>query len=480
MIASPMVYNYEIRQISKILYAKNGTVRNTIDYMTAMPTLDYVISVSGSKGSKKSLKERAEKTLTTIRHTEIIRDALRRGMIEGVAFYYFETKQRPLTRKKTMTNFDVESIVEINDDDQNVSIISLPTDYTKIVGIKNSAYQLAFNLEYFTRNDFERAENKVKKYPQEIRNAFEKWQNNKLKGNWIVLNNKNTIVHKISSLRSEPWGRPLALAAFDDIDYRDYFKNTKRAILDEVNNKVVYQTFPEGKEKGLSALTKKQQKEQHDSVKIAIQNKNSLAGVSFFSVAAGTKLDALQVGNTELFDKNYESDIQDDIALDLGISGSLLNGVGSGSYASQVNNLELIGAEVFEWIEQIAAELNKCINENVIKSNTNKIEVNYLPITRVNKDKMVSFAKELYTSGKGSLSLWASACGVKTDTFFALLDQELEDGIEDKYPIHQTSYTLSNKSSDGGSPGRPKTDNPSDNTIASQSNNGDSIPSPSD
>ena len=85
--------------------------------------------------------------------------------------------------------------------------------------------------------------------------------------------------------------------------------------------------------------------------------------------------------------------------------------------------------------------------------------------------------KELYLQGKGSLSLWASACGISPDVFFALLDQELEEDIENKYPVHQTSYTLSGNDK---SSGRPITDDPTENTVASRSNNGNAMPSPSD
>ena len=41
----------------------------------------------------------------------------------------------------------------------------------------------------------------------------------------------------------------ISLMSQNDILYNDYFTATKRGVLDEINNKVVYQTFPEGKEK---------------------------------------------------------------------------------------------------------------------------------------------------------------------------------------------------------------------------------------
>jgi hypothetical protein len=238
---------------------------------------------------------------------------------------------------------------------------------------------------------------------------------------------------------------------------------------------LIYQTFPEGQNKGTCALTKDQQQNQHNTVKGAVLNKNNRGGTSFVSVAAGTKLNQLEIGNTDIFDEKYEKNLGDDIAKAIGIAGSLLNGVGSGSYSAQQQNLELISGLLFQWVEQIQTELNKCINATIITDKRNWVEFCYLPTTHVNKKEMVGFAKDLYLQGKGSLSLWAAACGISPEAFFAMLDQELEDNVEEKYPVHKTSFTYSEKDT-----GRPKTDSPSDNTVRSQSNNGNALPSPSD
>ena len=92
---------------------------------------------------------------------------------------------------------------------------------------------------------------------------------------------------------------------------------------------------------------------------------------------------------------------------------------------------------------------------------------------------MIANCKDLYMNGKGSLSLWASACGVRPDVFYALLDEELENDIENKYPVHKTSYTMSSKDSSGDA-GRPESDSQNPETIASKSGNKNDIPTPSD
>lgn len=477
LVRDPMANNQVLRELSLILYGTNGTYTNTVDYMCAMPTLDKVIVTHGkNKTKKKQNKELMESALRTIKDKEIIRDALFKGMIEGIAFYYFETTSRPQSNKKTMTDYDVESIIEINELGINASVISLPVDYTKIIGIKNSSYVIAFNLDYFDVADGEAREKKLRKYPKEIRDAYERKNNGSDSGNWVILDNNKTIVHKIRSKRDEKYGRPLVLAAISDILYGDYFTQTKRNVLDEINNRIIYQTFPEGKEKGTSALTKAQQEHQHNAVKGAVMNKNNRGGISFFSVASGTKIDAIDAQNTDIFDSKYETNLNDKIALGMGIAGSLLNGVGSGTYSAQQNNLELVSAQIYQWVEQIAAELNKCIAATIINDSRNWVECKYLPITYVNKKEMVGYMKDLWLQAGGSMSAYIAACGISPDAYYALLDEEIENGVYDKYKPHATSYTTSGNE-DGG---RPTTENPTDNTIASRTNNGNAIPSPSD
>ena len=208
-------------------------------------------------------------------------------------------------------------------------------------------------------------------------------------------------------------------------------------------------------------------------------NKNNLGGTSFFSVAAGTKIDAIQAANTDIFDNKYESNLTDKISLDIGLAGGLLNGVGSGSYSAQHENLQLVSAQIFQYLESIEYELNKVINKNIVKDSSNKVSVSYLRITHVNKTDMVAYAKELYLQGKGSLSLWAAAVGIKPDVFFALLDQELEDDIENKYPVHMTSFTYNGNNGDDKG-GRPvDKDSMVETTITTRANGSNDAPKPS-
>lgn len=493
MIKNPMENNEALRRISRRLYSSNGLTRNTEDYLASMPTLDFVVTSYSKDKKSKTQKETYKYTLDIIKHKEIVRDAILKGCIDGIAFYYFCADEKIKNNVKFMSVGDAYSISEINSIKSqitkiNASIISLPTDYCRIIGLKNNHYVVAFDLEYFDLGS-ESAESKLRKYPKEIRDAYRTWKNNRGK-RMFVLDDTKTIVHKISSNRDEPWGRPLVLAAILDILYADYFTNTKRNTLDNINNQIFYQTFPQGKEAGTSALTEKQQEKQHGAVRDAITGKNSRNSISFFSVAAGTKIDELTV-KTDLFDDDVESNLDVKIGTALGFAASLLSASGTTSFSAQQTNLELVTSEIFQWIEQISAELNKVINYNILGNSYIDIKVNYLPITHINKGQMIGFAKDMYLQGKGSLLLWAAAVGISEDVFTSMVEYEIEEDFENKYPVHQTSYTLSKNDTSSKSDnttdnkgGRPTVESTgvkvtNENTIRSRSNNSNGVAKPS-
>ena len=86
LVRNPIENNDILRKVSLMLYGSNGTYTNTVDYMTAMATLDKVIVPHGKNANKrKKNKEIMESTLSCIKDKEIVRDALFKGMVEGVA-----------------------------------------------------------------------------------------------------------------------------------------------------------------------------------------------------------------------------------------------------------------------------------------------------------------------------------------------------------------------------------------------------------
>lgn len=465
VLKDPIANHEQAIELSNFIYTKNGIVSNSIDYMSAMMCLDRVITSSSKKSTEKSKtnKELMRSTLSKINDKTFIRDALHTEMTNGICFYYFETSEKVPDNKKYFRDSEIENIFEINDLGMNASIITLPYEYTKIIGKKNGRYVLAFNLDYFKNFNGNALSNKLKKYPKEIREAYKPDRT----GNWVVLNNDKTICRKIKCKDVEPWGRPLAIAALDDILYKDSFVDTKRNVLDEINNKVIYETFPEGKDKGSCALTKKQQEDQHNAVKQAVTTKNSRGGISFFSVASGTKLDTIDV-STNIFDEKNESDLINQISVDLGVCSTLLGATSTGgNYSVQQSNLEMITAQLYTWVYDLQCELNHVINKNIIKDEKNRVEVYYFPTSFVNRNTFFDHMKSLYTDAGGSLSFLIASAGIDPDVYMNVLDHEIEDGLFEKYKPHQTSFTFNGENNDG----RPeKIDSKNENTIKSKVN----------
>lgn len=483
IVKDPISNHSLTRRLAMFVYNSEGVVTNAIDYMVALPCLDRVIYGKKRLFGKTKLNKNKDLMLSTlegINDKQFIRDALFTDMTEGNCFYYFEVTKKANDYTKTLSDYDIESIVELCDLGVNAAIIPLPYEYTKIVGRKNNRNVIAFNLRYFDDmcSNVEDRTRKLKKYPAEIRNGYNKWNNDKSKmNNWLILDNKHTIAHKIKCKISEPWGRPLAIAAIADILYQNEFVDTKRNVLKELNNKIIFQTLPEGKDKGSCALTKTQQQDQHDKVKQAVMTKNNRGGTSFFTVSAGTKIDTLDVDATDIFDQKNESDLTDKISLDLGMAASLLNGSGSGNYSSQQNNLELINAQIYTWIQELQSELNYVINENIIKDKKNRVEVYYLPTSLVNRENFFEMMKSLYLQASGSMTMLIASTGINPNVYYNILDEEYENKIFDKYIPHLTSNNISKDDNVGG---RPKNDNPtSESTIQTKANDSNSQPKPS-
>lgn len=440
------VYNREIRGLSNYLYNANGTYTNVVDYMVALPTLDKIVHSSNNNHKRyKDNKKKFTKVLDKIREKTVIRDMLHKGAIDGIAFYYFDSNKRK-SLPKYLSDQDIDEMTEINEDKFNCSIVPLPTDYCRVIGTINMSPQIAFDCSYFDQFLSKGQSKKLRRYPKEIRTAYKNYRKDFNK-KWVVLNNDNTLTLKTRAKMEDRWGRPLGLAGFIDMLYEEYFVESKRNVLDEVNATIVYQTFPEGKDKGTSSLTQKQQKAQHENIKQALFSKGLQQGVSFFSVAAGSKIEKLTT-NIDLLKIQDDGELLNRISTSLGFAGSMLNGDSGGGVASQKSNMELVSAELFSWIEQIQDELNKVINKNIIEDDEVYIESYYLPITYSNRKEMIGYFKELFTHGGGSRQAWVASTGVNSDAYFSLLDEEIEQNFDKKYPPHQTAFTQSGKDSE--------------------------------
>lgn len=488
-VRNPVANIVALRRMGRWAYYTNGVVSSAIDYMKTMHTLDGVIVCKTKRTDRKrprnyhANKSKMEAALRTIRYKQFIRDAIFKNARDGMYVGYFETKDAGVDYKTALTDFEIQNITELNAIGMNATVISLPIDWVKIIGRRNNSYQIAFDLRYFQSMTDDTRKIRLQGFPTEIQEGWIRFETEGMSEPWLVLDNKKTIVTKIKSDMSEMVGIPFTVAALDDISYAQYFVDTKRNVLDSVNNQVVYETFPEGKEKGTSALSEKQQKQQHDLIKSALAGKRrNSSSTSFFSLAAGTKLDSISL-DVSLLDEKNESSIVDAVNKDIGVSASALDGSSTGNYSTANLNMGLVSANVYSWIEDIVDELNKCINHNIICDQSCVVELYILPITMVNKDRMVGYMSDLYARGKGSLYAWIASTGFNPDNYLALMEYELQEDFENRYPVHRTSFTITGKDDpeheDHNKGGRPSTESDHPQSIQQKTNGANNAPKPS-
>lgn len=487
MAKHPMENIRQLRKWARWAYYSNGTITTAIDSLVSLHSLDYVVVVKSKKagGSRKGYRASMDKmtsVLRSMRYKEVIRDGLFHNANDGMYVGYMETRTVPVDDRLALTDMDIQGITEVNAAGINTVVISLPIEYVRIIGQRNSCYEVAFDLRYFNNMTDDERKRRLRGFPRQIQEGWEKYNRGEFPDGacWQRLDWRRTIVTKIKSGRNDPYGVPFAVAALDDIDYAKYFINTKRRVLDTVNNQIYYETFPEGKEKGTSALTKDQQERQHNTVKQALTQRSNSNGVSFFSLAAGTHMDRLPV-DLSLLDEENENAIKEDVNEDIGFSAAALSGSSSGNYATATLNMEIVANNVYTWIEALVEELNKCLNYNVIRDSSYRVEFKILPITFVNREKQVKFFSDLYARGKGSLMAWIASTGFAVEDYLSLMDFELDEDFENRYPVHKTSFTVTGKDAPDGDVDKSTSTDPPVNasTESTKANNANASPSPS-
>lgn len=488
MAKNPMQHIRQLRQWAKWAYYSNGTVTTAIDSLISLHSLDYVVVVKPKKtgASRKNYRSNIDKmnsVLRSMRYKEVIRDGLFHNANEGMYVAYMETRTVPVDSRLALTDYAVQGITEINSAGINTVVIPLPIDYVRIIGRRNNCYEVAFDLRYLEGMSEDDRKRKLQGLPRQIQEGWRKYSNGEFPNGacWQRLDWHRTIVTKIKSGQNDPFGVPFAVAALDDIDYAKYFINTKRRVLDTVNNQIYYETFPEGKEKGTSALSRDQQERQHNTVKDALTQRTNSNGVSFFSLASGTKMDRLPV-DLSLLDEQNENAIKEDVNEDIGIAAAALSGSSTGNYATATLNIEIVANNVYTWVEALVEELNKCLNYNVIRDSNYRVEFRVLPITFINREKQVKFFSDLYARGKGSLIAWIASSGMNVDDYLSLMDFELDEDFENRYPVHKTSFTVTGKDAPDGDVDHSTGDGDpplNASTESTKANNANASPSPS-
>ena len=460
-IQYPMIYNKQIRNISKRIYSLNGLYGRTVDKMVAAPTLDSIIIPYDSSNKAKKRAKYMEKFFKRINHKLSTRDVLHACLSEGM--YVAILRDTKHKNKNINTSF-VENLDKLEGLalTTNVMLQPLNRDYVKFIGFMNGDYVCAFDMMYFDQYKHGGLVAEIKNYPIEFIKAYTEYRKDANK-RWYILDQKTTFAFKYRSQIDEPYGRPLGLSALNDIFFSESYTDSQRGNLKENSGTIRWLKQPMGEKTGQCSLNKEQQKNQYDNFKNAVfantqKSNNKMQQTTTLVLAPGTEVGKLDTDTTFLKDTLNKENLEA-ISTDLGLALSALNGMGQGaSYSSLSVNINLLLAEVFQMLEQIEWQYTKILNNFLEVKEDEWTEIHYLKTSILNREETFDIAKDLYTNAGGSrLYLYAVGTG-DSNMYMKLMDYEKEMNFEEMYPPHITSFTAKEKDDDGGRPTKSDSD----------------------
>jgi len=452
-IKYPMVYNAILREISRQSYSLNGLYANSIDRMVALPTLSYITTLRTKTQQMKEKKKKFNLLLKMLNIDRTTRNILRHLFIDGIFVGVLRDTTASNKNLDTSTGL-IESLDRLEglSLDDNFMIQPLDLDYCKIIGFQNNVSIAAFDMMYFDQFKHGGLLNEIKNFPSDFATAYIQYKKDGSK-RWYILDYHKTVALKAKADEDEAFGRPYGLSAFADMKMDEDYESNQYKLISELASSIYYMVLPSGEKAGSCSLNKDQQIEVINSFKnaVKINTTGDNARISTLTLAPGTTIDRL-AKDSSLIKDTLSNENMTKISSNLGFAVSALNAESdSGNLGSLQINLDLISAQIFQYVNEIAREETRVINEHVGNSPANYIDVKFLPITYLNKKDMFEKAEKLYTQGKGSFKFWvATLCD--PDDYISLMDEELEEDFENKYPVHATSATFSGDDDVGGAP----------------------------
>lgn len=468
-IKYPMIYNAILRELSIQAYNANGLYANAVDTRVALPLLSYLMinrnPESKSKAKVKKKKKKIDLDMKLLNHEKTTRDILRRLNIDGM--YVGILRDTKASNKKIDTTQGVTSLTDRIEGlslDDNFMIQPLDLDHCKILGYQNSICVAGFDLMYFQQYSNGGLLNEIKNYPKSFLSAYMAYKKDANK-RWFILDPRTTIALTSRANIDEPYGRPYGLQSLADIRMQTDYTNSQYKLVQELASSIYYLVLPQGKEPGSCSLTKVQQDALIEAFRSAVRvnTSSSIAKISTLSLPPNTSISKVGKDAALLKDTLNDENIKK-ISTSLGFASAILNGSsdGSSSFAGLQVNLDVISAQVFQLLSDISSEYTRVLNEYENTSPENYIDISYLKLSYLNKDKVYENMKDLFMTAGGSRMYMIAATGVNPYDYLSVCDEEREDDLDSLYQPHITSYTASESGDkpnpDGNLGGRPAKD----------------------
>jgi len=463
-LGNPQKYQNEILDLSDNLYAPEGMYKVLVNLTTNMATLDNYLQPDfyTMQKLKEEITNQTSKEMSEEESQEVVNKLLKNFNNE------FNTVRKYIDNidiKKTGRRI-IESLVRygaycgFEKNDGNFPYLwDLPIKYVRLYSIKNGQYAVEFNFKYFEdlNRDNELSEFAWSIYPDEFKILYDRYKTNSDRlryPEWQPLPSDKVCCIKLGG-DNDTFFLPLYSQLFTELFLLNDLVDEEIESSRDDKIKLINIEFPN--QDGIPLVEPDVVAQWVNVVASGVPETVCVTGSPFPLKEIPFK--SIQNEKTSLIEFTKSM-----AYMQSGANPLLLGGSSTNSSVGISQNLIYIQSIVFNMLDKIQSWFNYRIsNVNLRKKYT--FRLNIWKLTWFNQND--EFEKEhKLTSIGGSLNVLSSKCGHSSDDYNATLIYENLIKSKDLWipPKNMNQQAVDNDDSGG----RPKTDNPADNTIITQ------------
>lgn len=454
--ANPDTYYKELENLMTYYYISDGDIYQLYTLIQILPTLNYKINVFDNSASYEKNLSLCNKTLSKVKYKSLSRDLLSQECVSGtVVCAWLGDKKNPY-----LFVFDELKYVfpKYRKNGEWVCVVDMEWFKNMKEEEKNSYFD---NLSpYITQSDYD-------KYEKDIINK-----------RYVELPSDRTSCLRINTLfRNQRLGMPNGTQSLFDKLHKQTLRNLEKVIAEKVIKNIVVLKIgsKDAPEYANMKLNSNLKKKIVSRVKQALTENIKDGNIPVIALPEYTDIEFGDVQGLDALKKDKFEGVNNDISSALGVSNALTNGTGS-NFASAKLNLDVLYKRIGIMLEGLEDVYNKLFQLILPIGVRDSYYIEFdkdVPLT--NKERLDTL-KSLHSEGFAVKPIIDMIQGLDFQTFIEDSFYEIEElKLRERIKPPLTSFTATGSDTQTGAPTIENPTNP--NTVASQGNGGNSLPS---
>ncbi|NFH40690.1 hypothetical protein [Clostridium sporogenes] len=450
--SNPDTYIQEINNLLNYYYISNGDIFQLYDLIFSLPKLNYKIKAfEKNENYEKDLVLINKFLQNKVNHKELTRDMLIQLISSGTVICTWIGKKEPY-----LYIFD------------NLEYIY---PYQRYKG----KLQAVIDLSWLDNKSDEERESIINNLsPLITQKKYEEYLNNNDKKLVKLPIDKTIILRNHTLRRNQRLGLPSGTQTIFNILHKQKLKDLEVAIANKIIRAVALLKF-KGKDDNDITVKESQKRKVYQSVKSALQkNSKNDGGITCLGIPdfASFEFPKIENGDKILDPKKYDS-INFDSSTSIGISPVLTSGM-LGNYASAKLNLDMLYTKIGVLLEQIE-EVYQQLFKIVLGDRADNYRIIYDKDAPLTKKEKIDILMKLHNEGYSVKHVVDLIDDVDYEEYIEQSTYEIEDlKLRDKIIPPKTSYTLTDKGNEAGTP--TQDDSTEESTIQDKTNGGNGTP----